>query len=82
MVEQTRHENYEEFKGFAFNDMKVGHDFKPFHEKYSYTKLWHELVTPLQYKDYCIDLLAIDTMCKERDIKWYLWTINNRVFMS
>ena len=81
MVEQTRHENYEEFKGFAFNDMKVGHDFKPFHEKYSYTKLWHELVTPLQYKDYCIDLLAIDTMCKERDIKWYLWTINNRVFV-
>ena len=35
----------------------------------------------LQYKDYCIDLLAIDTMCKERDIKWYPWTINNRVFV-
>ena len=24
MVEQTRPENYEEFKGIAFNDMKVG----------------------------------------------------------
>ena len=81
MIEQTRKENYEEFKGFAFNDMKVGHDFKTFHEKYSYTKLWHELVTPLQYKDYCIDLYAIDNMCKERNIKWYLWSINDRVFV-
>jgi len=35
----------------------------------------------LQYKDYCLDLLAIDTMCARRDIKWYQWTINNRVFV-
>ena len=39
MVEQTRHENYEELKGLAFNDMKVGHDFKPFHEKISLHKI-------------------------------------------
>ena len=81
MVEQTRKENYEAFKGLEFHDMKVGHDYKLFHEKYSYTKLWHELITPLQYKDYCIDLYAIDNMCKERKIKWYLWNINNRVFI-
>ena len=81
MIDQVRQENYEEFKGFFFDDMKVKADFKPFHEKYIYTKLWHELVTPLQYKDYCLDLLAIDTMCARRDIKWYQWTINNRVFV-
>ena len=81
MIDQVRQENYEEFKGFFFDDMKIQADFKPFHEKYIYTKLWHELVTPLQYKDYCLDLLAIDTMCARRDIKWYQWTINNRVFV-
>ena len=53
----------------------------PSHEKIFHTKLWHELVTSLQYKDYCIDLLAIDTMCKERDIKWYFGQPNNRVFV-
>ena len=80
MIDQVRQENYEEFKGFFFDDMKVKADFKPFHEKYIYTKLWHELVT-LQYKDYCLDLLAIDTMCARRNIKWYQWSINNRVFV-
>jgi len=81
MIDQVRQENYEEFKGFSFNDMDVRADWAPFHEKYIYTKLWHELVTPLQFKDYCLDLLAIDTMCSRRNIKWYQWSINNRVFV-
>ncbi len=81
MIDQVRPENYEDFKGFEFDDMEVKADWKPFHEKYIYTKLWHELVSPLQYKDYCLDLLAIDTMCSRRNIKWYQWTINNRVFV-
>lgn len=81
MIDQVRQDNYEDFKGFAFNDMEVTPDWAPFHEKYIYTKLWHELVTPLQYKDYCLDLLAIDTMCARRNIKWYQWSINNRVFV-
>ncbi len=80
MIDQVRAENYQAFKGFAFDDMQVKADFEPFHEKYIYTKLWHELVTPLQYKDYCLDLLAIDTMLTRKNIKWYQWTINNRVF--
>ena len=81
MIDQVRKENYEDFKGFAFDDMEVKPDWAPFHEKYIYTKLWHELVTPLQYKDYCLDLMAIDTMCSRRNIKWYQWSINNRVFV-
>ena len=35
----------------------------------------------MQYKDYCLDLLAIDTMCARRNIKWYPLSINNRVFV-
>ena len=35
-------------------------------EKYSYSKLWHEMITQLQYKDYCIDIFAIDT-CYEKE---------------
>ncbi len=80
-VEKPRTQIYEEFKGFKFHDMEVDYNFPLFSEKYSYTKLWHELVTPIQYKEYCINLLAIDTMLKQKNIKWYLWTINNRVFM-
>lgn len=81
MIDQVRVENYEDFKGFSFNDKDVRADWAPFHEKYIYTKLWHELVTPLQFKDYCLDLLVIDTMCSRRNIKWYQWSINNRVFV-
>ena len=39
------------------------------------------MITQLQYKDYCIDIFAIDTMLRKRNIKWYLWTINNRVYL-
>ena len=81
MIEQPRKENYEEFKGFEFNGQAVTSSWKQFHEKYSYTKLWHELVTPLQYKDYCLDMFAIDKMCKDYGVTWYLWSINNRVFL-
>ena len=81
MIDQVRSENYEEFKGFSFNDMDVRPSWAPFHEKYIYTKLWHELLTPLQFKEYCLDLFAIDAMCARRNIKWYQWSINNRVFV-
>jgi len=81
MIEQPRKENYEEFKGFEFDPQGVTHSWSLFHEKYTYTKVFHELVTQLQYKDYCLDMFAIDTMCKAYGVKWYLWTINERVFI-
>ena len=43
--------------------------------------MWHELVTHIQYREYCLDLLAIDTMCKEHGIKWYLWTMKSDCFV-
>tara|TARA_B100000212_G_scaffold118508_1_gene88529 strand:- start:897 stop:1724 length:828 start_codon:yes stop_codon:yes gene_type:complete len=81
LTEKPRSTVYEEFKGFQFYDGKDDYNFAPLNEKYAYSKLWHELVTHLQYKDYCIDLFAIDTMLRKRNIKWYLWSINNRVFV-
>jgi hypothetical protein len=58
-----------------------GIDFSPVEEKYYYTKLWHELFTHLQYRDYCQDLFTIDRLCEQRNIKWHLWSMNNRVFV-
>ena len=28
-----------------------------------------------------IDIFAIDKMCKDYGVKWYLWSINDRVFV-
>ena len=78
VVEQVRPENLSAFKPFKFDAHSITHEWSILHEPYHYTKVWHELMTQLQYRDYCLDLLAIDTMCKERNIKWYLWTINSR----
>lgn len=81
MVEQCRTELFEQFKGFDYDERNTTADWGPFNEKYAYTKLWHESATHLQYRDYCGDLFIIDNLCREYDVKWYLWSINNRVFM-
>jgi len=81
MIEQPRTENYEQFKGFEFDDMNTTHDFSLFHEKYTYTKIYHELTTVLQYKNYCMNLFTINELCRRNNVKWYLWNINERVFM-
>ena len=78
LTEQVRPQNLENFKGLQFENKSVDHTWAPFHERYVYTKVWHELMTQLQYRDYCLDLLAIDNMCKDYGTKWYLWSMNNR----
>ena len=80
-VEQVRPSLMEDFKGFTFEDNNTKEDWQPFHEKYTYTKLWHELATHIQYREYCLNLFAIDNMLSKRKIKWFLWTINNRQFV-
>ena len=81
IVEQIRPDQYTDFKGIQYHDFTQKSDWPPFHEKYTYTKLWHELTTHLQYREYCLDLLAIDTMCKEHEINWYLWTMKSDCFV-
>jgi len=81
LVEQCRPELFEQFKGFNYEERNTTADWGPFNEKYAYTKLWHESATHLQYKEYCGDLYIIDNLCKEYGVNWYLWSINNRVFM-
>jgi hypothetical protein len=80
-VEQVRPSLMEDFKGFTFEDNNTKEDWQPFHEKYTYTKLWHELATHIQYREYCLNLFAIDNMLSKRKIKWFLWTSNNRMFV-
>ena len=80
-VEQCWQELFQEFKGFSFNPSTMSTDFAPFHEKYPYTKLYHEHLTHLQYRQYCSDLYVINSMCKEYGVKWRLWNINDRVYI-
>jgi len=46
---------------------------------YSYTKLWHEVMTHLHYKNFCKELFVIDRLCEQNNIKWHVWAINDRV---
>jgi hypothetical protein len=71
----------EKYNGVKINE--IGHADRDFWKKnsYAYVKLYHELLTPLQYREYCLDLLAIDTMCTKRNIKWYIWNINDRTII-
>lgn len=80
-VEQVRPSLMEEFKGLTFEDNKITDQWEPFHEKYTYSKLWYELATHIQYRNFCLNYYAIDNMLSKRKIKWFLWTINNRQFM-
>lgn len=81
LVCQMLNENFEEFKGFEFDPNAMWAGFKPFHEKFCYTKLWHETTTHLQHREYCGDLFIISNLCKSKGIPVYFWSINNRVFM-
>jgi len=78
--EQCRPELFEEFKGLWIPDGNIDKDWQPFHESYPYSKLWHESITHLQYRDFLKDLYLINAMCKEQNVKAYMWTINNRVY--
>lgn len=80
LVEQPRAESFEQFKGIIYDENNITSDWAPFHEKYTYSKLYHECLTHLQYREYCGNLYIINSLCKERGIRWYLWRINNRVY--
>lgn len=79
LVEQNR--DMEPLKPFKWDPYSPQHAFSPTKESYSYTKLWFENLTHLQYKEFCGDLMLIDTMCRDRNITWHLWNINDRVFI-
>lgn len=43
------------------------------------TKLWHELYSPIQFRNYCMSLSVIDTMAEEYGCNVYLYRLNERV---
>jgi hypothetical protein len=51
------------------------------HTPYVVVKLWAELMTHLQHREYCRTLFLMDRMCHERNIKMYLWRVNDRVYI-
>jgi hypothetical protein len=80
-VEKCWPELFENFKGISVDPSTASPEWAPFHEKYPYTKLYHEHLTHLQYRQYCGDLYLINAMCKEYGVRWHLWNINDRVYM-
>lgn len=69
-----------EYKGFDFEELNSGM-LNTTNMPYAYTKLWHEHITHLQYREYCSFLFIIDTLCKNYGVKWHLWNINERVML-
>ena len=54
--------------------MEVDYNFPLFSEKYSYTKLWHELVTPIPIQRILFRFTCNRYYVKTKNIKWYPWT--------
>lgn len=83
----SKHLNFQKFKGFNLsivddnpenlNDVLAEIES----ESYSYTKLWFETQTYIQYERYIRDLLIIDRLCEKNNIPCYLWRINDRMDM-
>jgi len=57
--------------------------YKPNLQKdpYIVVKLWSELMTHLQHREYCRTLFLMDRLCAEKNLKMYLWRVNDRVYM-
>ena len=43
------------------------------------TKLWHELYSPIQFRNYCMMLSVINSIAEENNCKVYLYRLNDRV---
>lgn len=50
-------------------------------EPYIKAKLWGEMMTYLQQREYCRNLFIMDRLCSEHGIKMYLWSVNDRVYI-
>jgi hypothetical protein len=67
-------EHYEPFKGRTMGGPEEN-------ENFYYTNLWHNQLTHLKYRQVCSDLFIIDRLCQQRNIPWYLFSMNDRVFI-
>ena len=70
----VKSEHYEIFKGRH-------HGGPEENENFHYTNLWHKQLTHLEYRQVCGDLFIIDRLCEQRNIPWYLFSMNERVFI-
>lgn len=78
---RTAPEKFDEYEGFELEEIKTGMQDLFSNKTYAYTKLWHEHITHLQYREFCGDLFIIDTLCKQYGVTWNLWHVNERVVM-
>jgi len=53
----------------------------PDHSPYFVVKAIHELCTHLQYREYCMDLFVIDSICKQRNVPCTVWRINDKCLL-
>ena len=76
IVRQPALSDYKSFKGHKFN--KAGEYIyeTSLTDNYSKTKLWNELVTHIQHRNYVKDLLVIDNLCRFHNVPWHLFNMN------
>lgn len=78
-VEQIDKKYYDQYNGLEFNPKGTKEQRGPFDKPFEYVKLFNELITHLQTKQFCKDLTVIDTICREYNVSWFLWRLNDRV---
>lgn len=77
IMRQPNDNDYDNFSGHKFPGDGNFQFLEQLDKRYEYTKLWNELLTPLQTKNYHRDLVVIDTMCRDRGIPWYIWNMKD-----
>jgi len=76
IVRQPELSDYTSFKGHKFNKKGEYIYESSLKDNYSKTKLWNELATHIQHRNYVKDLLVIDNLCRFHNIPWYLFNMN------
>lgn len=76
IVRQPLLEDYKSFKGHKFNKEGKYIYETALTDNYSKTKLWNELATHIQHRNYVKDLLVIDNLCRFYNIPWHLFNMN------
>ena len=76
IVRQPLLEDYKSFKGHKFNKEGEYIYETTLTDNYTKTKLWNELVTHIQHRNYVKDLLVIDNLCRFHNVPWHLFNMN------
>lgn len=81
IMRQPGKDDFDSFKGHKFPEDGNFSYLEQLDEKYSKIKVWNELITHLNYRTYIKDLIVIDSVCRQYNVTWHLFNINEGAFI-